>query len=440
MRELLLILIVIVLSIIALPKPLWGMYGYVWFGLMRPDVLAWSIDKYPYSFVLAITTLLGSLRHVGRLLLLTTNPICRWLVLLQVPLAVSAVFAQVPELCAAPFWYFERVVLMALLIPLLVRTEREFQMLFLIIAFSLGTLGVKFGAWGLLHGGVRFTQGYGGMLSGNNEIALGLAMATPLCWYARRLSIARWARWLFLAMTVGCIAAVVMTYSRGGALALTAALVLIIMRENRRLLTFVVIFVLAAPAVYLIHDTYFQRLGTLRNPTEESSAASRLEYAKAAFAMWEDYPLLGVGFGQTNYVRLSTRYVGRKVDQVVHNSYLQTLVDSGVVAFLVYVGLMFGTIAWLQASATRARSDNPEMVVYLVAIQTALVAFAVGSTFGSIEHYDFYYMLLMCAACCYEIIRERALEVADFEHEPDSVTAAQGGTAPERRSLAVGRE
>lgn len=235
MRELLLILIVIVLSIIALPKPLWGMYGYVWFGLMRPDVLAWSIDKYPYSFVLAITTLLGSLRHVARLWLLMTNPICRWLVLLQVPLAVSAVFAQVPELCAAPFWYFERIVLMALLIPLLVRTEREFRMLFVVIAFSLGTLGLKFGAWGLLHGGVRFTQGYGGMLSGNNEIALGLAMATPLCWYVRRLPVSRWARWLSLAMTGGCIAAVVMTYSRGGALALTAALVLIAMRENRRL-------------------------------------------------------------------------------------------------------------------------------------------------------------------------------------------------------------
>jgi hypothetical protein len=80
------------------------------------------------------------------------------------------------------------------------------------------------------------------------------------------------------------------------------------------------------------------------------------------------------------------------------------------------------------------------MVVYLVAIQTAIVAFAVGSTFGSIEHYDFYYMLLMCAACCYEIIRERTLEIAESERRPDSVTASQGDSGPQRRFLAVGRE
>jgi probable O-glycosylation ligase (exosortase A-associated) len=440
MRELLLILIVLVLSIVALPKPLWGMYGYIWFGLMRPDVLAWSVGKYPYSYVLAVTTLLGSLLHVGRLRVFVTNPLCLWLVLFQVPLAVSAVFAQVPELCIEPFWYFERVILMALLIPVLVGAESQFRRLFMIMAFSLGLLGLKFGFFGLLHGGVRFTQGYGGMWAGNNELALGLSMATPLCWYVRRVLVARWARWLSLAMTVGCIAAVVMTYSRGGALALIAALVLIVMREKRRLLTFTVIVVLGAPAVYLIHDTYFLRLETLRHPTEEGSANSRLEYGKAAIAMWEDYPILGVGFGQTNYVRLSTRYVGRKVDQVVHNSYLQTLVDSGIGAFVIYLGLLFGTIRWLQVSATRAQTEYPAMVVYLVAIQTAIVAFAVGSTFGSIEHYDFYYMLLMCAASCYEILRERSLEVADFEHEPDSVTAAQGGSAPERRSLAVGRE
>jgi putative inorganic carbon (HCO3(-)) transporter len=440
MRELLLILIVLVLSIVALPKPLWGLYGYVWFGLMRPDVLAWSVDKYSYSLALAVTTLLGSLQHLGRVRVFFENPLCLGLVLFQVPLAVSAVFAQVPELCVEPFWLFERVILMALFIPVLVRTEQEFRTLYMVMAFSLGALGLKFGAFGLLHGGVRFTQGYGGMLSGNNEIALGLAMATPLCWYVRRLLVVTWARWLVLAMTVGCIAAVVMTYSRGGALALTAALVLIIMREKRRLLTFTIIFVLAAPSVYLIHDTYFQRLETLKNPTDESSAASRLEYAKAAIAVWEDYPLLGVGFGQTNYVRLSGRYVGRNVDQVVHNSYLQTLVDSGSVAFLMYVGLLFGTITWLQVSATRAQRDYPEMVVYLVAIQTAIVAFAVGSTFGSIEHYDFYYMLLMCAACCYEIIRERTLESAESERRPDSVTASQGDSGPQRRFLAVGRE
>src|ERR1019366_4188779 len=285
-----------------------------------------------------------------------------------------------------------------LLIPLLVRQEEHFRNLFLIMAFSLGFLGSKLGYWGVLHGGVHLTEGWGGMLSGNNEIALAMAMAVPLCWYARRLEIPRWAKWMFLVMTFGCIATVVMSHSRGGAVALVAALLFIVLREQRRVAVMVVFAALVAPSVYLVKDSYLARLETLQSPMEESSAASRIEYAQAAFAMWKDYPILGVGYGQENYVRLSAQYLGRDAQQVVHNTYMQVLVDSGIFAFLMFIGLMLFTVIWLGMKARKLRGTYPTMRLYLLALQAAIAAFGVGCTFGSREGYDFYYILIMCAA------------------------------------------
>ncbi len=412
MREILLILIVAALSVAALVKPQIGLYGYIWFSIMRPDVLAWS-SGLPYSMALAAATLAGSLRYLPAVTALFKSSISILLLALQIPVLLSAAFAQDPSLCWGPLNLYARVIVMALLVALLVRTEQQLRTTLLLIGGFLGVLGARFGIYGILNGGVQFSTGNAGFMSDNNDLALGLAMVVPLCWYSRALVRPVWAKAACLLMSFGSIAAIIMTHSRGAALSLATVFILIALNERRRLSALLLFILMAAPSIHLVRQTYLPRLATLESPEEENSALLRLIYAKGAVRMWLDHPFWGVGFGSRNQMVLWRKYMSeasRSEPQVIHNTYLQILVDSGSFALLIYVVLLLGTIIFLQKSAARAKRRHPGMEAYPLAMEASLAAFAVGCTFLSRVTFDLVYTLLMCAASWQAIEKRLAAE------------------------------
>jgi probable O-glycosylation ligase (exosortase A-associated) len=406
MREIIVAATVAALCMIAPFNPRIGVLSYVWFSLMRPDILAWATGK-PYSYALAIAALCGCIRLAPRTLLWFRNPITVGLLMLMIPIGLSAVYAIQPDLSAQPLLEYGQIVLMALLVPLVIRSLDDLKWLLVIMAFSIGAVGFKFGAFGLAAGGTRFNGGIGGLMSDNNTMATGLAMGIPLCWCAFMVINSKVIKAGFGVLLVGSISAIVMTHSRGGALAAGAVLLMIAFRSKRRLITFALLSVATVPAVYLVKDTYFDRLGTLEHVDAESSAASRIVLAKAAVAIWRDYPVLGVGFGGLNERRIVGDYVegGGHSDYMIHNTYLQMLVDSGTFAFIIYVCLLFGTILWLWISARRVRLCNPGQEIYPLALQTSLIAFAVGTISLSQIRFDFFYYVLTTVAAwrCVEV-------------------------------------
>lgn len=419
MREVVLIVVVSVLGLAAPLFPRVGLLAYVWFGLMRPDLLAWTQLTF-WSQSLAIGSLLGCLRFLPRVTLLLANPITRGLLLFVGVICTSAIFAVDPALASEPLAAFLKMIIMVLLIPLAIRRERELKLLLLTMAFSVGFIGFKFGIWGLAQGGARFNSGIGGFMSDNNTMAAGLAMSVPLCWYGRELVSSKWQKMILSVFGLGSVSAIIMTHSRGGALALGAVCLAIMTRSRRKVLGVLLLVATIAPSVYLVRTSYFARLETLKNPEEESSARSRIQYARAAVEMWKDYPLLGVGFGMENQLALWNHYADET--QVVHNTYLQVLVDSGTFAFLIYVALLWGTIIWLGISTRRMRHENPGREIYPIAIQTALIAFAVASTFLSQVRFDFLYMLLAAAACWREIYNDFLLLAKESTADTNMLT------------------
>jgi probable O-glycosylation ligase (exosortase A-associated) len=407
MREGLLILIVGVLCLTALGRPKYGLLGYTWFALMRPDVLSWSVGK-PYSMALAICTLLGSLMHIFRFGVLFTNPISRWLILFMIPITLSAANAVDPNLSWPPWYEFVRIILMAMLIPVFITEERDLRILIGVIGGSVAVVGLKLALFGMFVGEAQFIDDFAGTMMGdNNMLALALAMAAPLCWYSALLSRQKWVRLAFFGLAFGSVGGVVMTNSRGGALSIGVAILAVALRSKRRVGTLVAILVCIAPAVYVVHDTYFKRLSTITADENKAdgSIRSRLEYRRAAYEMWKDYPLLGVGFGMENYVKLAPRYLGHDDVHVVHNTYFQILADDGIFALSIYVGLLFGTIAVLQRSIGRMKHTAEHRALYPAAIQTSLIAFSVGCYFLSRDSYDLLYIMLMTGAAWLTIMR-----------------------------------
>lgn len=438
MRDLILKALVVVLCTLSLVRARFGLLGYYWFGILRPDILSWSGPN-RYSFLIAVSTMLGSVLQVPeRLPLLIRNPILRTLLLLQVPFVLSAVFAVNPELSYPPLWQFFRVLVMALWIPLLFTSLADLRLFTLVVAFSLGALGSKFGLFGIMHGGVRFGQGFGGMLADNNTLAMGLAMGLPLIWHSRSLVRAWWLKLGLLAMFVCNVAAVVMTFSRGASMAMGVGLLLIIWRARHRAILLFSMAVVAVPILILVGSSYMDRIATLTSIQTESSAYSRVLLARAAVAMWADYPLLGVGFGRENQQQLLGSYLGLNdlphAGKVIHNTYVQVLVDSGIFAFLLFTGLMLGTILWLGRCIRRLKTTSSELTIYPVMIQTSLIVYAVDSLTVSRAEFDLFYVLIVTAALIYEL--EKELVAEEIVEEPVESPAARFPALPTYPHLA----
>jgi probable O-glycosylation ligase (exosortase A-associated) len=414
-RYALVVLITLALCVLSPMNPSIGLAGYYWFALMRPDILAWSGPN-NLSFFIAVSTLVSSISRVIRnMSVLARSWICGMFLLYLVIISLSAVFAVQPSLCVESLQLFARIAIMALLIPLSITTRAELTMLVSVMALSIGFLGSKFGLGGLIAGGARFAQGYGGMLSDNNTLALALAVAVPLCWFARLLVPWKFVRAGMALSALLCAAGVVFTHSRGGALAVGVGFLVMAWRSKRRLLAGLVMVLFVGVAAYMVRDSYMDRMSTMLDPTDEASANSRILLAQAALKMSMDYPLFGVGFTEKNEQELITRYLPAELAEpyarkVIHNTYLQILVDSGVFALLLYVGMMVGTIVALERSVRRQKVVSPEAAAIPQAIQVALISYMVGAAFLSRTTFDFYYIFLMTAAAWLDIERREMLE------------------------------
>jgi probable O-glycosylation ligase (exosortase A-associated) len=402
-RELLLICIVFGICLLAFIRPKYGLYGYLWYGLMRPDVLAWVEDsRNVYSLIIFAATAISALRYIQNFPRLIQSGIIRSLLLLQLFLGISVITAVRYDLSIDRYIFFMKMFIALLLIPMLIETEEDMRHLLITIGLSLGFVGLKYGAYGVAFGGVELIRGYGPMLSDNNFLGVGLVTVMPICWWARSLTTNRFFRLALLGMVLFSIPAIIMTNSRGAVITMGVVMLYIFVRSRNKAFAVVLIGACLAGGIYLVKNMFVDRMSTLSAPEDETSAASRLWHLQAALRMWKDHPIFGVGFGGINYAALVASYGGEHskvlANHVAHDSYVEMLVDSGFSAFLVYTGTLFYAILWLGRSRKRMKERFPADLARAAiptGLQGALLAFAIDSTFYSCQRMDLPYMLLL---------------------------------------------
>ncbi len=426
MRDAVLMVIVAIITLMAVFSPRYGLFGYLWFSLFRPDIFAYSAGR-PYSMVLAVVTTASALRAVPYAMPLMRNPFM-WIFLgFQAWTGLSVLTALNKELCFPQYTYFITFSAVILLIPLIVRTKSDLRLLLLVLGGSIGLLGAKLGVYGILAGGATFVQGTGGLLNDNNLLALAIVTGVPLMWYAVRLTSFLPLKCMYGFFLFTSLAAIAMCHSRGGILSLAIVMVLIAWHSKQRVLAFVVISLLALPGAWLVRDTLVSRMATLSNIEEDQSSTGRLAFWKASFKISQHYPLFGVGFGGDNYREIAGEYLGGEYANsklAVHNTYLQMLADSGYPTTILYCALLFGSIFWLRSYSRRLRERDPETAGWSEAVWISLAGYAFGSIFLTRVSYDFPYMLMLTAATIYQM-REPA-ELGTRSLQPASLAGLDG--------------
>lgn len=282
----------------------------------------------------------------------------------------------------------------ALLFFLLVTTMRTFgDTRMLMGAFVAGALLAILA--GATTGGWETAQKYDGRLTGGagdpNYLALELVVATVLALAligTTRRRLARVALVLALPVLAYGFAA---TESRGGLLAAACAAVVALLLFRARRLT-----ILAVTAGLVVLGAVWLALNPAalgRITSFSSGGDGRVDLWTVAWRAWHDHAIAGVGLN--NFIAVGSQYVNRPGaltsvglivthPHVVHNVYLEALVDTGVIGLILLVAVFSGLLGTaVRAGRVAERRGLSEVAILARAVAVAIVAALIAMFFLS---------------------------------------------------------
>ena len=354
-------------------------YGLSLLALAVPfeSLKAFGMGDFSITFTEVLCGLLALawLGHgaVHRRLPLVVNPMAVVITLFVVLVAVSVGVAESLGLALKELLRWLQVLLVYLLVVSLARQTR-WQKLLVAALFVAAGLEVLLGVYQFFtrtgppsFGVGSFLRAYG-TFGQPNPYAGYLGMVAPLAYalaffWGRRARI-DWLRLLAWLVLAGTLAASLMSFSRGGWMGLAMALVAVTALASRRgaVLTAVGLVVLASLAVLgmanLLPASILGRLSILADyfsifdvrevlvTPENWALVERMAHWQAAWYMYEDHVLFGVGIG--NYVAAYPSYyltIWKDPLGHAHNLYLNMLAEMGaigLVGYLLMVGSWFG--------------------------------------------------------------------------------------------------
>ena len=248
---------------------------------------------------------------------------------------------------------------------------------------------------GLFGGAVQTTEldrAVGG-IGDANVLAAGImpaiVLAAGLAFGSRRLGVGLLALAGVVFLTIGLVG----TGSRGGFVAaiVGAIAMLVLAKRHRAWVVALLLCVVGVAAAWLSVDTAaWERISDISGG---GTGTGRSELWAAAWHMWQDHPLIGVGLdafrdNASAYVRdlgpIEFASFLTEQPKVVHNTYLQLLVETGIVGFTLYVAVIVGSLrcAWRAALLFERLGDFGMATLSRAAIG-AVLAMLAGITFIS---------------------------------------------------------
>jgi len=252
---------------------------------------------------------------------------------------------------------------------------------------------------------------------GPNELGLFLVLGAGLCvYFVFRPSASLIGRILAVFVFFLCLAALDATGSRGalsGLVAMLAAFVLFVRFPFKWFLIGLI------GAVLLVALATPGQVGTQwRGGLNWNTALEdeRIQWFQMSLAMFEDYPLAGIGLGQFEPRYFEYRVPNmHKLDQPPHNIVSQILAENGVLGIILLVFLIYAVVRELWQFRTKPVEDDHKLLGnVLLAIFAGILVFAMSSNVLLDETFWTFLTLAAIAASVYGAPRE---EVLDEEEE-----------------------
>jgi probable O-glycosylation ligase (exosortase A-associated) len=456
MRDILLSGIVFGLLPFVFRQPVWGAYMWAWLSLMNPHKMAYGFARgLPFAQLSAVVTLLAFVFAKGQRKPFPWTGMTVFQLLLLVWMSVTSVVAINTFDPVFERWTFVlKIQAMLFLTYMLVRGRQQIDVLIWVVTLSVCFFGIKGGLWTLATGGGGRVWGPpGGMLQGNNELAVALTMLVPLLAYLYQTNVGK--RWVRLGLGFSmlmCAFSILGSQSRGALLALLAMSLFFGLKSKHPVRNSLGIVVLVGIAIAFMPDTWSDRMDTIQTYKQDTSAMSRIYTWTTLWNAALDRPLFGAGF-RADSLMVFSRYAPTGGEWeiflgsvwVAHSIYFQMLGEHGWPGLLLFLGF-FG-LAWIRAGQLRRMTLNhPEfgswVPLLMPMVQVSLIGYAAGGAFLSLAYLDLPYYVAGFVILADATVRERLRETADAARKSASGAAAAmpvPGSVPQVPAAPAGR-
>ncbi|UCF35900.1 MAG: O-antigen ligase family protein [Acidobacteriota bacterium] len=274
-----------------------------------------------------------------------------------------------------------------------------------------------------------------GPVGETNRFAQIMLVLLPLAYFRFRFSENQFSKMAAVSSAFLILSAMALTYSRGAFLNLILLLgVAALLREisTRKLLMGGVALLIL---VLLIAPGYLDRIKTLTGVqgivSEESqdeadgSMKGRMTEMLAAFNVFIDHPILGVGpghymqFYSKDYhlsLESALRYLPR--ERRAHNLYLEIAAESGLIGITVFLLILFSLLYQLFQLRRFWKEEDPEAAGLATAFLFAILTYMGTGMFLHLAYQRYFWMLLALSAVCVRILKtEKPQPKASFQEQ-----------------------
>lgn len=409
MRDLLLTAIVFGLLPFVFRHPHIGVLLWAWLSMMIPHRLTWGFaHNFPFAQIVAVVTLLALPFRKER----TPFPANGLFILYFIFIAwmcFTTIFARgdITEVTAAAIRAL-KIHLMVFVTLLVISDRQKLNQLIWVMALSIGFYGVKGGVWTVLTGGANRVWGPpGGVIEGNNELAVALLMIIPLFYFFYKVSAGRWWRLALIGAIVACAFGILGTHSRGALVAIGAAALFFAWNSGHRVLGTVMIIAGLFGMLNFMPENWANRMDTITTYEADSSAQARILTWTAIWMMAQDHPIVGVGFAFNSSLEYLSRTPG---NANAHSIYFQALAEHGFVGLALFVALFVG--AWFKAGKLATQCRNIKEIEWVTPlmrmVQVSIIGFLVGGAFLSLLHFDLPYYFVALVIIVTQLVKARA--------------------------------
>ena len=368
---------------------------------VAPQALIPELESLHLAQVSAILALVTSGKKIisqGRRLIVLNQEVklTVWLVVLAV---LSIPFSKWPGGSWASFTdqYSKSVIvffLVAILLDSLKQLQRFLWAIAIFTAFN-AVVGIHEYLAGSFNSAFeRIRGGVSGMTSNPNDLALVSNLAIPFVGYLYVTSKARLAKMLSAGIIAVSVAAIIITYSRGGFLALIALLLWFVYVKSMRqgpgafIRHIAMVFALLLMLFAFGPEGYSQRILSTYDTSKDYTGSAQ-ERSKAMIGTAQsmiEHPL-GSGLNMHNLLLHETGlgWAG------VHNVYLQYAADLGIIGGILFLVILLKLLASMRRiRLSTAEADRP-VAPLAGATEAALIAFAVAAFFLPVAYnFNFY--------------------------------------------------
>lgn len=389
MRDIVLVLIVGGLLPYILMRPQVGIYAWSWLGYMNPHRLTWGFAySLPFAQAVALATLLSILFSKEPKRIPMTGLTVLWIMFL-VWMLITTFFALYSDASWVQFEKVAKIQLVTFLTMMLIRTRKEVNILIWVIALSLGFYGIKGGIFTVQSmGGSRVWGPPGSFIEENNSLAVALLMVLPLFNYLRIQAKQKIVHYMLLGAMLLIVISAIGSQSRGALIAVGTIAVYFWLKTKHKLLTGMTLVVVAAAIFSFMPQSWHERMETISNYEEDSSAMGRINAWTVAFRLANDR-VVGGGLNFWSQ-QVSDWYLPGVEYQAAHSIYFSILGELGWVGLILFLLILFQ--AWRTASYLikqhRDKAESKWVADLAAMIRISLLAYMSGGAFLSLSYFD----------------------------------------------------